>query len=283
MAAAACAAVAGMGAWAMGIGPGSGGAAIGATATAPAVSPASEVAAREAAQAATEHERRLEAHIARQAGALDVGDADSFGKPMRWLGYLSSAGVQIRVDCTPQPFDPPDMRCLQVDPVAYSGYGQFRDLARMTLPGGSLNSLLCHWTSPSMGGTFTNDLPYDNREASLSLYPSLTLESDVLRELPLINPDTGQPMDGTLELPGNSARISLLLDSGERLNQTHTSSRTCIGGQLTRRALVQVYGLSERQVDHVFARPITLRMNMEVVANGLRSGYASYGVRFVGD
>ncbi len=281
MTVAVCAAAAGVGAWAMGIAQG-----MDATADTVVVSPAITTVATQAPAVEQEVEqqaRALEARIERQARALDVGDADSFGRPVRWLGYLSTKGVQLRDDCTPMPGDPADMQCMQIDGPSGSGYSEFRDMTRMTLPGGSLNSVLCPWLSPSMGGTFGNLLPYDNREASLTLYPSLTLESEVLRKLSLVNPDTGQPMDGTLELLGSSSRMSLLLDSGERLNQVHTSSRTCIGGQLTRRTLVEYYGLTDHQVDRVFARPITLRLNMAVVANGLMSGYASYGVRFVGD
>ena len=284
MLAVACAAATGMGAWAMGIAPAltdtpdTTGTAEATQATA--TQPATQIqAAPDAAFVAKA--RELDARVKRQA-VLDVGDADSFGRPVRWLGLLSMRAVQLRRDCTPMPGDPADMRCLQISDPMGSGYASYRDVAHITLPGGSLNSVLCQWSSPSVGGSFVNEQPY-KLEVSLSMYPSITLESEVLRKLALTNPDTGQPMDGTLDLYPASTRLSARLAAGDTLNTDQANSRTCVGGLITRRTLVQYYGLTDHQVDRVFAKPITLRMNVEVMSFGLYGGYAGYNVRFVGD
>jgi hypothetical protein len=281
MLAVACATVTGMGAWAMGIAP------------APTMQPeAAAVPQSQQSGAAMAHKagpdaafvakkRELDARVARQS-ALDVGDADSFGRPVRWLGLLSMRAVQLRRDCTPMPGDPADARCLQITDPMGSGYGSYRDVAHITLPGGSLNSVLCHWGSSTIDGAFVNETPYNN-SASLTMYPSITLESEVLGKLALTNPDTGQPMDGTLELYPAPAELFAALSPGEVLNFSQPTTRTCVGGLITRRTLVEYYGLSDRQVDRVLARPITLRLNVDVMSFGLYAGNAGYSVRFVGD
>jgi len=282
MLAVACAAAMGMGAWAMGIAP--------ATTTAPEAADAPLPPQAHAAKhtptvgpdaAFVARTRELDARVARQK-ALDVGDADSFGRPVRWLGLLSMRAVQLRRDCTPMPGDPADARCLQITDPMGSGYGSYRDLAHITLPGGSLNSMLCQWGSASVEGAFVNETTFNNT-GSLTMYPSITLESEVLGKLALTNPDTGQPMDGTLELYPAPTHVFAALSPGQSLNFDQPTTRTCVGGLLTRRTLVQYYGLTDRQVDRVFAKPITLRLNVDVMSYGLYAGNAGYNVRFVGD
>jgi len=281
MLAVACAAATGMGAWAMGIVP------------APTIEP--RAAAPRMPEASTKMERKvtpdaafvarkreLDARVARQS-ALDVGDPDSFGRPVRWLGLLSMRAVQLRRDCTPASGgDPADGRCLQITDPMGSGYGSYRDVAHITLPGGSLNSVLCHWGSATVEGAFVNEQPY-NMQASMTMYPSITLESDVLAKLALIDPGTGQPMGGALELYPAPTDVFAALSPGESLNFSQPTTRTCVGGLITRRTLVDYYGLTDRQVDRVLARPITLRLNVDVMSFGLYAGNAAYNVRFVGD
>lgn len=227
-------------------------------------------------------EKRLAAQTAREA-TLDVGDPDSFGRKVRWLGLISQGFVRLG-DCTPLEGEPPDPLCLQMDPASTSTqFGEFRDLARMTLPARSMNSMLCHWLSPTMSVTLANYSGVDDRVARVVVLPSLTIENDVFNDPGLIDPDTGLPLDGKAELFINSSRIATLLDDGERLPQQFNSSRTCIGGFVTRQTLQIFYGLSEAQVTRFFRKPTTVRLNMQVFADHVEGGTISYNARFVGD
>ena len=228
-------------------------------------------------------ERRLRMQTTREA-ALDVGDPDSFGRNVRWLGFVSSKGVVLRQDCTLMPGENPDQPCMQVDPSQFgSQFAEFRDIGSITLPGRSMNSLLCHWLSPTMGTTLANDTGLDDQAASLTMYPSLTVENEVLRNPALVDPDTGLPLDGKLEVFASSSQISQLLDYTEQVPQRMNSTRTCVGGYLTKRTLTDFYGLSPAQADAFFRKPTTLRLNMTVSASRVQSAIVSYSVRFVGD
>jgi hypothetical protein len=232
--------------------------------------------------AAAKFDKRLAAQTAREA-RLDVGDPDSFGRDVRWLGALSMGGIRLG-DCTPLEGEPPDPFCMQVDPASTSTqFAEFRDMARMTLPAHSMNSMLCHWLSPTVTATLANDSGIDGRVARLLVLPSLTIENAVLNAPGLVDPDTGLPLDGKAEVFINSSRVSALLDNGERLPQQFNSSRTCVGGYLSKQALQSTYGLSEAQSTQFFRNPTTVRLNLQVFADHVGDGSVSYGVRFVGD
>lgn len=228
-------------------------------------------------------EKRLAAQTTREA-TLDVGDADSFGRQVRWLGLASGKPLVLRSDCTLQPGEDPDRLCMQVDPVSPGmQFGEFRDVASMTLPGRSTNSVLCHWLTPTIGATLTNYTGADNVVARLSMQPWITVENEVLNAPGLVDPDTGLPLNGKLDVYASSSQVSAVLDSGEQVPERLTSTRTCIGGYLSKRSLVEFYGLSEAQAKAFYNKPTTIRLHMNVFARQVSFANVSYAVRFVGD
>ena len=229
-------------------------------------------------------DRKLSAQAAREAAALDVGDADSFGRNVRWLGLLSYGGLTLREDCSPLEGDPPDMQCMQVDPTSTgSQFAQFTDVTRMTVPGRSTNSFLCHWLTPTISGAFYNGTGYDDRNPRLAVLPSLTIENDVLNAPGLVDPETGLPLNGKLEVFLSSNHVIAHLDANEQMPLRYTASRTCIGGYVSKQQLTGFYGLSEAQVAEFFRKPTTIRLNLQVIASQVQYGFVSYGARFVGD
>jgi hypothetical protein len=229
-------------------------------------------------------DRRLGAQTAREAAVLDVGDADSFGRNVRWLGLLSYSGLTLRADCTPMEGDPENLQCMQVDPTSTaSQVQQFTDVARMTLPGRSTNSFLCHWLTPTISGGFYNGTGYDDRNARLAVLPSLTIENEVLNAAGLVDPESGLPLNGRLEVFLSSNHVIEHLDANEQVPLRYTASRSCIGGYLSRQQLTGTYGLSEAQAAEFFRKPTTIRLNLQVIATQVQSGFVSYGARFVGD
>lgn len=219
----------------------------------------------------------------RRAAALDVGDADSFGRSMRWLGVVGSETLDIGTDCTPQPGDDPERLCLQIDPDTHSGSGEYRDIGSITLPAGSTHSQICHWLSPTMSASFANDTGLDNRNARLTLFPTVTFENAVLNNPALVDPNTGDPLAGKVEAGVSAISIDMVLDDGERTNARSTTTRTCTGGLLSKSTLIDYYGLSPRQVRDFYNSPTTVRLNMRVLASYVDHGYVTYAVRFAGD
>lgn len=229
-------------------------------------------------------ESRLAKQTAREAAAPDVGDVDSFGRNVRWLGMMSYGGLTLRQDCTPMDGDPPNMTCMQVDPTQVGTQMQeFTDVARMTLPGRSTNSFLCHWLTPTIAGTFNNLTGYDDRNPRLALLPSLTVENAALNAPGLVDPETGLPLNGKLNVYLSSNHIIEHLDANEQVPLRYTASRTCLGGYVSKQQLMSFYGLDEAQVADFYRNPTTIRLNLRVLASQVQYAGISYGVRFVGD
>lgn len=224
-------------------------------------------------------EARYAMQASRQA-RLETGDQDSFGRPLRWMGVVTTRPIAIQETCPPSHPVP----CMAVNLNIYGQQiAEFRELGRITLPPRSVNSTLCPWLTPDVRATFANDLSPSRIDASLTITPSITVSNDVLRAPGLIDPDTGQPLNGKLELFARSIRLEQRLDYADHQSQTYSATRTCVNGILTRRMLIEVYGLSPRQANAFFSKPITLSTNATLVTEHVTLGTVLYSMRFVGD
>ena len=90
------------------------------------------------------------AHAAGPAAA-DVGDADSFGRNVHFIGTSQSGSVSVTSDasnCPPPDPSLPDDRCLVVNPAPAQTVATFNDIGRIKLPAKATNSLLCHAVTP---------------------------------------------------------------------------------------------------------------------------------------
>ncbi len=209
----------------------------------------------------------------------DVGDIDSFGRTVRWLG-VQQANIELLDACPP---DPPDgFACQPLAPAGTTVFA-FEDVARFVLPAKASRSLLCHWFSPLL------TLDWDNPAAApvlgtLAYSPTLTVENPVLDDPALIDPQTGLPFGGRL-LTGMSAseRLVASLAPGMAYVERRRDSATCIAGFVSRRALVDNYGLSPALADEFFRQPTTVRLNVRGTATHLAAARLVLGLRIVGD
>lgn len=228
-----------------------------------------------------EDEAALRARVAR-GEVLDVGDADTFGKPMKWLGAMSSPRFIFRTDCSrPSRF----WIChpIYADSGGSASDGIYHDVARMTLPPRSMDRMLCHWQTVTINAQFFNRPDYGTRPVAVEVFPFITVESDVLNDPALVDPDYGTPLGGRLTLNMPRAAVHAQLEPGDRVQGSESSTRTCVGGILTRANLRQYWGLSEAQVKAFFDGPITLRMNVSALAHGVENGSYQVSYRFVGN
>jgi hypothetical protein len=209
----------------------------------------------------------------------DVGDSDSFGRNVKWLG-LASMNVTLSNDCSDPSLGP---GCQVLNPAGAVTSFHFEDLAHITLPANSAHSLLCYWLSPFL------NITYDNPTASsvigsLHYSPTLTIENPVLDDPSLIDPTTGLPFSGKL-LTGmtSSERLDVPLPASTSFTQRTRDSAVCIAGFMSRRQLVETYGLTDAQAKEFFKQPTVVRMNIAGTSRFISDAELIFGFRIVGD
>ena len=207
----------------------------------------------------------------------DVGDVDSFGRNLRWLG-VTQLDAALTSDCSAWT----EPGCQVITPGAFTSFN-FTDLARIRLPPKATKTLLCHWVSPLV------TVSYDNPGATpvnalLRYSPTLTIENEVLDDPTLINPMTGLPFGGRLDTSMTSSEFyEVPLAPGTQFTQRSRDSAVCIAGFLSKRALVDNYGLSDAQATAFFQHETTVRMNLSGAVNHVTDASFVFGLRIIGD
>lgn len=210
--------------------------------------------------------------------AAEVGDADSFDRKLNWLGLLSGF-TYLQTDCV-VPGEPLDPRCIQLNPAPDFTAFEAPDLAAITLPGKSTNSLLCHWQTPIVSVGFAN-FTAATEQYRFQAFPVYRIENEVLDGLS--DPNTGTPYNGAIELGLGAINVSGSIAPGEYNVEQFTFTRTCIGGLVSKQSLVGVYGLTEQQAKQFFKKPITITMSIRGNARMVDGANINFGTRFVGD
>jgi hypothetical protein len=213
----------------------------------------------------------------------DVGDVDSFKREVIYLG-LTSAFLTLEETCPPPDPAIPDQFCQTINPTpggltAFS----YADMARLKLPAKSTNSLLCYWFSPLINVNYFN--PTASRvTGQFRFSPTLTVENPVLDDPALIDPTTGVAFGGQLLTSMTSSEIfQESLEPGVSLVERTRDSTVCMAGLLSKRALVQTYGLTEAQAKEFFKQPTTIRLNVTGNARYVNFAGLTMGLRVVGD
>ena len=230
--------------------------------------------------------QRLAPHASRRAPTTtltvdDVGDTDSFGRPVIWLG-VTQGDIDLSPTC-PVAGGDPAASCVTLDVAPALTSFSLEDIAHVTLPAKAANSLLCYWFSPYLTMTYGN--PTAVADAGLLTYsPTLTVESEVIADPAMIDPMTGAPFNGRLTTAMTSSeRFEVPLAAGQQLNERSRDSAVCIAGFLSRRALVDSYGLTSAQADQFFKKPMTVRLNVNGSVRLVKEGHLTFGLRIVGD
>jgi hypothetical protein len=207
----------------------------------------------------------------------DVGDVDSFGRNLTWLG-LAGALIQLEPDCTGITGD-----CQTLAPPPALTSFSFPDIAHISLPAKATHSLLCYWFSPFLTVTYNNPTAAPV-VARLNYSPTLTVENSVLSDPSLIDPTTGLPFGGQL-LTGmtSSEHLEIPLPAGLQITERTRDSAVCIAGLLSRAALVDTYGLTDAQAKEFFKRPTTIRLNVNGTTQYVDNAALNFGLRIVGD
>jgi len=228
-------------------------------------------------------ERRALANQAARA-TPDVGDNDSFGRNVHFLGVAQTGLVSIQPDCTPDPNNPPlpDDRCFVPQPTPATTVIQARNIGLIKLPARATNSILCHSLTSLPLWHFSN--PTANPGLAAFRYSTfMTIESEVLNDPNLIDPGTGLPFNGSFETGFSQITDTQTCQPGEQATRRNNTTRACIGGLVNKASLVQDFGLTAAQADDFFKKPITIHLHIQLATAFVDSALVLYGLRLFGD
>ena len=80
-----------------------------------------------------------------------------------------------------------------------------------------------------------------------------------------------------------SESMQVVVDPGFPITQSLRDSVVCQSGLISKRALVETYGLTAAQADSFFANPTTVRLNVSGSSRFVDYTLYSFGLRIVGD
>ena len=209
-----------------------------------------------------------------------VGDPDSFGEARTYLG-LAQGRVSLRPDCTG--FPPDGGPCIELAAAPAITSVDETDLDSIVLPGRATNSLVCFTFTPLTTWQWENATAAP-QAGRMFLRPLVRVESPVLEDPGLINPNTGLPFDGVLfESTISTYLESRTVDPGETELQYRAMTRSCIGGLVSVRSLRDGYGLSEAVIKEFFKNPITFTFGVRGDVAMVSTASYILGVRLYGD
>jgi len=215
----------------------------------------------------------------------DVGDVDSFGRSMQYLGVASTANVALATDCTPDPNNPPgpNDRCIVVAAAPGTTSVDEEELGTMNLPGKATHSIICFAVTPVILFQFNNTTGVRQPTALWNLRPTIRLENEVLNDPNLVDPTTGLPFNGAITLTLGTFAENRSLAVDERIQVQSTQSRSCISGMISKNALSQMYLLPDAVVNQFFKKPISLHFGATGLARLVDFANYVYGIRLYGD
>jgi hypothetical protein len=210
----------------------------------------------------------------------EVGDADSFGKNVIYLGLAQTLPVTLADDCSTS--DPTLERCIvQNAPPAVTTFDE-PGLATMSLPAKASRSLLCFTLTPFIFVDWQNTTG-GPALASFSATADITIANPLLDDPALIDPGTGLPFGGSIDVSLSTWNNRHTLQNGEVDTERSTQTRACIAGIISQRSLVENYGLTAAQAKEFFKKPITLTFGSRGSVSLSTFTQYFYGFRVYGD
>ena len=214
----------------------------------------------------------------------DVGEPDSFGKNVKFLGTANTGFVVISASCDPIDIGPlgPDDRCILVtDPTVAVPSTTFNDLGRITIPGRSADNVIYAIANHTYFYFMSNStaLPSLGR---MTYSPSITIESDALLDPTLINPDTGLPFNGSYTTAGfgtHSVGKTLAVGATDNLTNSYTRANT----RGFARSLWADLGLTNHAINQLYKKPMTIRLNVRISSRLVSDATILFSIRFLGN
>lgn len=219
------------------------------------------------------------ATLASGATVEDVGDADSFGHTVVFLGYKQTIPVNLSMDCSG--IDPTTQRCIVLAPSGVTVFNE-SNLAVIRLPARATRTILCHAMTEFISRDNAN---FEPAPAQLTFVATaaFTIESPVLSDPALINRLTGQPFNGSFTTNSTMNQEFRPIAANSQEHLFFSATKLCGAGIVSRQQLIQVYGLSPTLATQFFQRPITIRMGAAGRSQEAEAVQFLYSLRLFGD
>jgi hypothetical protein len=218
----------------------------------------------------------------------DVGEADSFAHPALYMG-AASGFITLATTCpspTPTPSPPAtvnDNQCFALNPAPGLTTFTADDICRIKLPKKATRTIiypvLNFFQNYQLQNTTGGPIP----DALFDYQASLSIESDVLLDPSIIDPETGLPANGKLvfQFAPNRYRDDRSMNDGDRYRNRFTFARA--GNAGINKAQLVTSGLSPTVVDALFASAMTIRMNVTGSARLVTDANVTCNMRLFGD
>ncbi|MGH8106792.1 MAG: hypothetical protein ACREO2_10765, partial [Arenimonas sp.] len=186
--------------------------------------------------------------------------------------------------CTPDPAFPlgPNDHCVVPDVNGFVSVN-FPDMGHVLIPGKSVKSLLCHWQTPFTSVVYHNTTGGYVGSARTTITATYRIENEVLNNPALIDPSTGLPYGGVLNTGLGSIHDTRGLQPGDFQVYSDNDTRVCNGGLISKRALIESYGLTEAQATAFFTKDTIITIGLAGSTRHVTDGSIIIGTRFVGD
>jgi hypothetical protein len=223
--------------------------------------------------------------LVRKDFVASVGDTDSFGANVKWAGVTQSGLVTLGSDCTPDPTNPPgpDDRCVLLGPCPSTARSNLRDIGRITLPGNTANSVIYPVFQFSSNYQLQNTTGLPVPSALFRYVAYLTVESNALKDPRAIDPTTGLPMNGSVDIFFSARKTvnrSLAINERDREDLGYTRATIYAISKIT---MQSDFNLPKDIVDKMFREPIAIRLNVFVAARCVSDATLFYAVRYFSD
>lgn len=211
----------------------------------------------------------------------DVGDVASFGKEAKFFGFAQSGVVVIARDCSTIPVGP-DGRCYTISPTTNGVVFDARDIGRIHFPKDTFQQVMYMLSRHQFTYVLTNTTT-QNKTARFLYRPYTTLVSDVLNDPSLINPQTGLPFAGKMDISnfGSRSFTKTLFPNYQEIDTVAYGSTSLSG--VTKKFVMDNYGLSQQVVDDLFYAEFSILLNVQGSAINVDQANFSWGARFIGN
>jgi hypothetical protein len=196
------------------------------------------------------------------------------------LGIAQTRPVTLAADCSGA--DPSAERCIVANPSPLPTSFDEANLATLNLPAKATKSLICFGLTPFISLNWQNSTD-SMQQARFTATASIIIENEVLDDPALIDPATGLPFGGSLELGLSTWDNTHTIAPGESESERSSQTRSCVTGVVNKRALVEGYGLSQAQATQFFNKPMTIRFGARGSVQSSNFTNYLYGIRLYGD
>lgn len=213
--------------------------------------------------------------------AEDVGDVGSFGHAAQYMG-AASGFINLTASCPPDPSPTPNNQCFNLAPAPALTTFDAQDILRIKLPRRATRTIIYPALNFFINYQLENTTGVFQPQGVFSYSALLTIESDVLLDPSIIDPQTGLPANGKLVNQFSyNYRDDRSMDTNDRQRLRETLVRVGNAG-INKDALI-AQGLAPAVVDDLFRSAMTIRMNVTGSARLVTDASITCNMRLFGD